>query len=265
MPTSSGSGHAVDAYSSPRQVLRPRPDSSYHQRNGPPVDGAVRRGRRLDPHQIETSLFALQSPLSKGVILADEVGFGKTIEAGIVLCRLWAERRRRLLVICPASIRKQWRWSWRRSSTCPCRCSTRKAIARRGGEAPLSADAIVVMSHHYVNRLREELKIIAWDLVVIDEAHKLRNAYCPSNKVGKGIRWATEDNGMVFPPRRRSWTPRIRSRPCGDRRGRRSRSPTSTRFRRRSGGSSASSAVSARRSSRSRPRSSRSATSSSTR
>ena len=62
----------------------------------------------LNPHQIEASLFALQSPLSKGVILADEVGLGKTIEAGIVLCQFWAERKRRLLVICPASIRKQW-------------------------------------------------------------------------------------------------------------------------------------------------------------
>ena len=49
------------------------------------------------------------------------------------------------------------------------------------------------MSHHYANRLREELKTVAWDLVVIDEAHKLRNAYRPSNKVGQGIRWATED------------------------------------------------------------------------
>jgi len=39
----------------------------------------------LNPHQIEAALFALQSPLSKGVILADEVGLGKTIEAGIVL------------------------------------------------------------------------------------------------------------------------------------------------------------------------------------
>ena len=38
----------------------------------------------LNPHQIESALFALQSPLSKGVILADEVGLGKTIEAGIV-------------------------------------------------------------------------------------------------------------------------------------------------------------------------------------
>jgi len=59
----------------------------------------------LNPHQIEAALFALQSPLSKGVILADEVGLGKTVEAGIVLCQLWAERKRRLLVICPASCR----------------------------------------------------------------------------------------------------------------------------------------------------------------
>lgn len=62
----------------------------------------------LNPHQIEAALFALHSPLSKGVILADEVGLGKTIEAGIVLCQYWAERKRRLLVLCPASIRKQW-------------------------------------------------------------------------------------------------------------------------------------------------------------
>src|SRR6266852_9337920 len=62
----------------------------------------------LNPHQIEAALFALRSPLLKGVILADEVGLGKTIEAGLVLCQCWAERRRRLLVICPASLRKQW-------------------------------------------------------------------------------------------------------------------------------------------------------------
>ncbi|MEI7749314.1 MAG: SNF2-related protein, partial [Chlorobiaceae bacterium] len=62
----------------------------------------------LNPHQVEAALFVLHSPLSKGVILADEVGLGKTIEAGIVLCQLWAERKRRLLVICPASLRKQW-------------------------------------------------------------------------------------------------------------------------------------------------------------
>ncbi len=62
----------------------------------------------LNPHQIEAALFALRSPLSKGVLLADEVGLGKTIEAGLVLCQYWAERRRHLLVVCPASLRKQW-------------------------------------------------------------------------------------------------------------------------------------------------------------
>ena len=62
----------------------------------------------LNPHQIDAALFALNNPLSKGVVLADEVGLGKTIEAALVLCQLWAERKRRLIVICPAALRKQW-------------------------------------------------------------------------------------------------------------------------------------------------------------
>lgn len=62
----------------------------------------------LNPHQIEAALFALRNPLQEGVLLADEVGLGKTIEAALVVCQYWAERRRRLLVICPASLRKQW-------------------------------------------------------------------------------------------------------------------------------------------------------------
>ena len=56
----------------------------------------------LNPHQIEAALFALRSPISKGVLLADEVGLGKTIEAGLVVCQSWAECHRRILVICPA-------------------------------------------------------------------------------------------------------------------------------------------------------------------
>ena len=53
----------------------------------------------LNPHQIDAAVFALQNPLSKGVLLADEVGLGKTIEAALVLGQFWAERRRRLLVL----------------------------------------------------------------------------------------------------------------------------------------------------------------------
>ena len=149
----------------------------------------------LNPHQIEAALFALQSPLSKGVLLADEVGLGKTIEAGIVLCQFWAERKRRLLVICPASIRKQWALELEEKFNLPALVLDAKAYreARRRPSAAQRQKRVLVVSFHYANSLREELKAIAWDLVVIDEAHKLRNAYRPSNKVGQGIRWATED------------------------------------------------------------------------
>jgi len=149
----------------------------------------------LNPHQIEAALFALQSPLSKGVILADEVGLGKTIEAGIVLCQFWAERKRRLLVLCPASIRKQWALELEEKFNLPALVLDAKAYreAQRSGRAPLAEKAVIILSFNYGNALREELKSIPWDLVVIDEAHKLRNAYRPSNKVGQGLRWGTED------------------------------------------------------------------------
>lgn len=148
----------------------------------------------LNPHQIEAALFALQSPLSKGVILADEVGLGKTIEAGIVLCQYWAERRRRLLVICPASLRKQWALELEEKFNLPVVVLDARSYrqARRESRDPIQPGAILVVSLHYANRIREDLRAVKWDLVVIDEAHKLRNAYRPSNKVGQGIRWATE-------------------------------------------------------------------------
>ncbi len=154
----------------------------------------------LNPHQIEAALFALQSPLSKGVLLADEVGLGKTIEAGIVLCQFWAERKRRLLVLCPASLRKQWALELQEKFNLPVLVMDSKAYreARRDGRAPLAEKVVLIMSFNFANSLREEVKAVSWDLVVVDEAHKLRNAYRPSNKLGQGIRWATEDSRKLL-------------------------------------------------------------------
>lgn len=73
------------------------------------LDGAVASAQvDLNPHQVDAALFAFHSPLSKGAILADEVGLGKTIEAGLVISQKWAERKRRILVIVPSNLRKQW-------------------------------------------------------------------------------------------------------------------------------------------------------------
>src|SRR5438477_1121917 len=75
----------------------------------------------LNPHQVEAALFAFRSPLSRGAMLADEVGLGKTIEAGLVLSQKWAERKRRLLVITPANLRKQWHQEMSEKFFLPCR------------------------------------------------------------------------------------------------------------------------------------------------
>ncbi len=62
----------------------------------------------LNPHQVEAALFAFKSPLSSGAILADEAGLGKTIEAGLVISQKWAEGKKKILIITPSSLRKQW-------------------------------------------------------------------------------------------------------------------------------------------------------------
>ncbi|MBU0717217.1 MAG: DEAD/DEAH box helicase, partial [Planctomycetes bacterium] len=155
----------------------------------------------LNPHQIEASLFALRSPVSKGVILADEVGLGKTIEAGLVLCQRWAEQRRRLLVICPALLRKQWSLELEEKFHLPTVILDAKAYReaqRNGNPTPFATDRIVIASINFASKMREDVRLIGWDHVVIDEAHKLRNAYRASNKMGQNIRWAISDRKKIL-------------------------------------------------------------------
>jgi hypothetical protein len=145
----------------------------------------------LNPHQIEAALFAMNNPLSKGVILADEVGLGKTIEAALVLCQLWAERKRNLLIICPASLRKQWSTELKEKFNLPTQildAVTYKRMQKNGLYAPLSNNCITIVSHHFPIKMEAQFLSVPWDLVVIDEAHKLRNAHRKSNKIGQAIR-----------------------------------------------------------------------------
>ncbi|OAQ20646.1 SNF2-related protein [Thermosulfurimonas dismutans] len=155
----------------------------------------------LNPHQIEAALFALRSPISKGVILADEVGLGKTIEAGLVLCQFWAERKRKLLIICPASIRKQWSLELEEKFFLPTIILDAKSFKEsmaQGNPNPFDCDRIVITSMHYASRMAHYIRAVNWDLVVIDEAHKLRNLYRPSNRIGQNIKFALEDRPKIL-------------------------------------------------------------------
>ena len=144
----------------------------------------------LNPHQVEAALFAIRSPIAKGSILADEVGLGKTIEAGIILCQRWAERRRRLLVIAPASLRKQWAQELAEKFHLPSLILDARTFAEMesAGYNDLAAGtSVIITSYHYAHRLATYMQAVPWDLVVIDGAHKLRNCYRPSSTIGQSI------------------------------------------------------------------------------
>lgn len=136
----------------------------------------------LNPHQIEAARFALEALRDHhGVLLADEVGLGKTIEAGLVMSQYRAEKRRRILVICPASIRKQWCAELEEKFHLPALVLDRKEYEtlKEEGKDPLdpSPEKVLIISFHFASRIHQELAGKNWDLVVIDEAHKLRNLY----------------------------------------------------------------------------------------
>ena len=155
----------------------------------------------LNPHQVEAALFALQSPISKGVLLADEVGLGKTIEAALVLCQFKAERKPHLMVVCPASLRKQWQVELEDKFNLPSIILDAKAYnqeKRLGHVKPFDSKYVIITSYHFASKMAEELKSVGWSLVVVDEAHKLRNSYRQSSKIGQRLRWALEGRRKVL-------------------------------------------------------------------
>lgn len=147
----------------------------------------------LNPHQIDAALFALQNPLVKGVLLADEVGLGKTIEAALVLAQYWAERKRRLIVVCPAALRKQWANELTEKfhlQTQVLDAKTWKAQRAEGVADPFNQSFVSIVSYNFAARMVDKLRVIPWDLVVFDEAHKLRNAHRDSHRTGQAVRQA---------------------------------------------------------------------------
>lgn len=152
----------------------------------------------LNPHQIEAALFALRNPLQEGVLLADEVGLGKTIEASLVVCQYWAERRRCLLVICPASLRKQWAQELHDKFAVPTTVVDAVSLRKKSAGDILATlqglvgKTVIIMSYQFAAKLEAELRAVPWDVVVIDEAHKLRNAHRASNRTGQALKRALD-------------------------------------------------------------------------
>lgn len=171
------------------ELTRRSPSDSIEKLTGAVASAQV----DLNPHQVDAALFAFNSPLSKGAILADEVGLGKTIEAGLVLSQRWAERKRRILIITPSNLRKQWYQELTEKFFLPCRILEGKpynTAIRQGQFRPFEAPEIVICSYQFAKSKAGDVHAVPWDLVVIDEAHRLRNVYKPGNVIANTLKQA---------------------------------------------------------------------------
>ncbi|WP_394963701.1 SNF2-related protein [Candidatus Allofournierella excrementigallinarum] len=174
------------------QITLKRPQSSYDSlasaMSGVKVD--------LNPHQVDAALFAVKSPLSAGALLADEVGLGKTIEAGLVLAQYWAERKRHILLIVPAALRTQWRSELKEKfyiDALIMESTSFNKLKKEGYFNPFDTkNQVVICSYNFAARKEDELRRVSWDLVIIDEAHRLRNVYKPDNVTGKKLKEALQ-------------------------------------------------------------------------
>ena len=142
------------------------------------------------PHQVQTfeRLYAREAPR---LLLADEVGLGKTIEAGLLLRQMWlAGRARRILILTPAAVMRQWQLELREKFNlnwpiydggkltwypCP---SLRDRHERQVGRDEWHKEPVVIASSHLMRRRDREKDLCEdaepWDLVVLDEAHHAR-------------------------------------------------------------------------------------------
>lgn len=174
-------------------LTRKHPSDSAEKLAGTLVDAKV----DLNPHQVEAALFAFKSPFSKGAILADEVGLGKTIEAGLVISQKWAEKKGRVLIIAPSNLRKQWFGELAEKFFLPSVVLEAKSYnaAKKAGNAKpfLQDDAVVICSYQFAKSKSSDVEDVPWDLVVIDEAHRLRNVYKPNNVIANVLKDALQN------------------------------------------------------------------------
>ena len=136
----------------------------------------------FNPHQINAFCAAIQALKTGGIVLADEVGLGKTIEAGLTLKYVLDSGAKRVLIALPATLRKQWEVELEEKFSLKATILDRLTV-----ESNLSfwksclenrdKVRIVITSYDYSSKLMQRFPNLKWDFIIIDEAHNLRNVF----------------------------------------------------------------------------------------
>lgn len=136
----------------------------------------------LNPHQINAFCAAIQALKTGGIVLADEVGLGKTIEAGLVLKYMIESGAKKILIALPASLRKQWELELEDKFGLKSVILDRITVEKDREEwrERLTGNKnvrIVLTSYDYSSKLMKRFPEVKWDFLIIDEAHNLRNVF----------------------------------------------------------------------------------------
>ncbi len=130
------------------------------------------------------------------------MGLGKTIEAGLIVAQLWAELKRRIVIIVPASLRKQWNHELLKKFHLESTILEAKSYnqAKKAGQAnPFDrAEGVFIVSYQFVSSKLADVKAIPWNLAIVDEAHRLRDVYKTGNKTARQIRSAVGDRPKLL-------------------------------------------------------------------
>ena len=136
----------------------------------------------VNPHQINAFCAAIQALKTGGIVLADEVGLGKTIEAGLTLKYVLNSGAKRVLIVLPATLRKQWEVELEEKFNIQATILDRYTVESNLSFWKSSLEKrdkirIIITFYDYSSKLMQRLPNIKWDFIIIDEAHNLRNVF----------------------------------------------------------------------------------------
>ena len=135
----------------------------------------------INPHQINAFCAAIESLKTGGIVLADEVGLGKTIEAGLVIKYVLDNGAKKIIIAVPATLRKQWEIEldekFNLKATILDRLAVEKDYYSMRTWMEKDEVRIILTSYDYASKFMKRFPFVKWDFVVVDEAHNLRNVF----------------------------------------------------------------------------------------